>query len=201
MTPVANEILVLGPQHNGILLSSDEFDHAEFEAGWRYELIHGVLIVTSTPLREERDPNEELGYLLRRYREDHSDGATLDATLSEEVVYVGAHRRRADRAIWTGLGRLPSEQETPSIIVEFVSAGRRNRHRDYEEKRDEYLSVGVQEYWVFDRFERTMTVFRQGRGPSPRKEVLANSDVYVTTLLPGFQLPLARLFQIASRWE
>lgn len=52
--------LQLGPDANGMLLSPEEFDAAECERGWRYELIRGVLIVTPSPLEEERDPNEEL---------------------------------------------------------------------------------------------------------------------------------------------
>ena len=53
--------LQLGPDANGMLITPAEFDGAECEAGWRYELIRGVLIVTPAPLEEERDPNEELG--------------------------------------------------------------------------------------------------------------------------------------------
>lgn len=194
------EVLTLGPQHNGILLTPEEFDQAEFEEGWRYELIHGVLIVTTTPGREERDPNEELGYLLRRYRDDHAQGAALDVTLSEEEVHVGDHRRRADRAIWAGLGRLPGKHETPTILVEFVSEGRRNRLRDYEEKREEYLAAGVAEYWVIDRFDETLTVFRRSRSKAGGKRVFAASDIYRTPLLPGFELPIGRLFKLAFRW-
>lgn len=35
--------MVLGPEAAGIALLPSEFDEAEFEPGWRYELIHGVL--------------------------------------------------------------------------------------------------------------------------------------------------------------
>jgi len=31
--------LQLGPQSNGMLLTPEEFDAAQFEEGWRYELI------------------------------------------------------------------------------------------------------------------------------------------------------------------
>lgn len=36
----------IGPDSNGILMTADEFRRIEsWENGWRYELIHGVLIV------------------------------------------------------------------------------------------------------------------------------------------------------------
>ena len=160
------ETFVLGPEHNGIRMTPDEFDAVvEYDDNYRYELIHEVLVVNPIPLHKERDPNEELGHLLRNYRDNHPQGATLDATLFEEYVRTGDSRRRADRVIWAGLGRIPDPQKDVStIVVEFVSAGRRNWQRDYIEKRDEYLAIGVTEYWIFDRFERIMTVFTKTDG-------------------------------------
>jgi len=118
---------------------------------------------------------------------------------SERIVRTGQNRRRADRLIWVGLGRLPRRYETPAIIAEFVSAGRRNWIRDYETKRDEYLAIGVREYWVIDRFRHTLTVFRL-QGGRVRKRIFSIKLTYKTDLLPGFKLPLARLFALADRW-
>jgi Uma2 family endonuclease len=191
--------LHFGPESNGIQLTPAEFDEADFEDGWRYELINGVLIVTPIPLENEADPNEEMGYWLRYYRDTNPLGSTLDATLAERIVRTGQNRRRADRLIWAGLGRLPRPYETPTIIAEFVSAGRRNWIRDYETKRDEYLAIGVREYWVIDRFRHTLTVFRLWGG-RVRKRVYSEDETYKTALLPGFELPLARLFTLADRW-
>jgi Uma2 family endonuclease len=190
---------LFGPESTGIVMTPREFDRAEFVEGWRYELINGVLVVSSTPLRNERDPNGELEYLLRVYRDTHPQGAALDATLSEETVATGDNRRRADRVIWAGLGRLPTADDPPTIIAEFVSAGRRNWLRDYENKRDEYLAIGVKEYWVINRFDHTLTVFSR-RGRKARKRVIRADQTYKTNLLPGFELPLARLFALADRW-
>ncbi len=177
-----------------------EFDRADFVDGWRYELINGVLVVSSTPSLNERDPNQALGRWLLNYQETHPQGSALDFTIHEHTVVTGHNRHRADRVIWTGLGRLPRRNEIPSVVVEFVSAGKRNLIRDYEAKRDEYLAGGVQEYWVIDRFRRTLTVFTR-RGRKTRKRVFHEDQVYVTDLLPGFELPLARLFALANRWQ
>jgi Uma2 family endonuclease len=192
--------LCLGPDSSGALLTPDEFDAAEFEAGWRYELLHGVLVVSPAALRKERDPNEELGHWLRNYQEVHPRSAALDATFYEETVVTPTERRRADRVIYAGLGRSPREGETPAIVVEFVSAGKRNLIRDYEEKRDEYLALGVAEYWIIDRFARCLTVYRRA-GAGNVKLVVGEGDVYTTRLLPGFELPLDRLLRRADLWD
>src|SRR5436305_96020 len=112
------EPIAVGLESNGMLMTPGEFDNADFEEGWRYELINGVLVVTSTPSPAERDPNQHLGRWLLNYQEDHPQGSCLDATLHEHMVQIGRNRRRADRCLWIGLGRLPKPNERPTIAVE-----------------------------------------------------------------------------------
>ncbi len=103
--------------------------------------------------------------------------------------------------IWAGLGRRPDPRaDIPTIVIEFVSESRRDWLRDYVEKRAEYLDAGVAEYWIVDRFRRTLTVYR--RPPAePVEIVVPESGTYRTDLLPGFELPLARLLAVADRWN
>lgn len=191
--------LVLGPGDNGIRMTSAEFDAVtDYDENYCYELIDGVLIVNPIPGHAERDPNEELGYLLRAYRDSHP--GILDKTVFEEYVRTPNSRRRADRVIWAGLGRIPNPAvDHPTIVVEFVSRDRRDRHRDYVQKRDEYLSLGIPQYWVIGRFQRTLSVFRID-GDADHPIVVAEQDVYRPPLLPGFELPLAKLLGVADDW-
>jgi Uma2 family endonuclease len=193
----------IGPRSAGRLMTPEQFDALgpeRFQPGYRYELINGVLVVTPPAGAGERDPNEELGYLLRTYRENHVQGSTLDATLPEQTVPTAVQRRRADRAIWAGLRRIPDEEkDIPTIVVEFVSSRKRDALRDYEHKRDEYLAAGVKEYWVIDRFQRIMTVYQQAP-LGPIHQVVTEAQSYETRLLPGFVLPLARLLAKADDW-
>jgi Uma2 family endonuclease len=195
----------LGLASAGMLMTTDEFDAVtDYDERYAYELIKGVLVVTPIPSGAERDPNDELGAMLRNHQANHPQGAVMDLTLPEQYVPVADSRRRADRVIWVGLGRLPDTlRDVPSIVVEFVSRARRDRNRDYEEKRREYMDAGVKGYWIIDRFRRTMSVFR-------RDPVVTGSDVaatikemetYRTDLLPGFELPLARLLAVADKWR
>jgi Uma2 family endonuclease len=144
----AQESLVLGPELAGAYLTPEEFDAVDdCDAAYVYELINGVLVVTPPPSEGERGPNELLSHLLRSYREHHPQGKALDYTLPEHIVRARKNRRRADRVIWAGLGRVPDvERDPPAIVIEHVSRGRRNRKRDYEAKRTEYLEQGVAEY-------------------------------------------------------
>jgi Uma2 family endonuclease len=187
------------PELAGTLMTPEEFDAVqEVEEGYVYELIHGVLVVSPPPLPTETDANDQLGHWLRTFWELHP--GVMDATFTQHYMLTLTSRRIADRAIWTGLGRLPDRRhDVPTIAVEFVSGSRRDRQRDYIDKRQEYIAAGVAEYWIIDRFRRTLTVVRPGPA-GPQDQVVAEPATYTTPLLPGFELPLAPLLAVADRW-
>ncbi len=187
------------PALAGTLMTPEEFDAVrEVNENYVYELIHGVLVVSPPPLEAERDPNDELGFLLRSYKQNHPEGSALDLTLPEHHITFGDNARRADRVIWAGLGRQPDPQrDPPTIAIEFPSAGKRNRTRDYIEKKQEYAAIGVVEYWLIDRFDRIMTVYRSDGSVIVVKE----NETYTTPLLPGFVLKLAEILAVADRWK
>src|SRR5262249_23222092 len=137
----------------------------------------------------------------RQYQAGHPQGSSLDLTLPEEELETrqGQDRRRVDRAIWAGLGRDPEEGETPTIAAEFVSEGKVNQEPDYIAKRAQYPAIGVREYWVIDRFTRTLTVYAFS-GEKDEERVIPEDKTYETPLLPGFVLDLKRLLALADRW-
>jgi Uma2 family endonuclease len=184
-----------------MLMTPEEFDVVtNYDELFVYELIHGVLIVSPVPGEAERDPNGELEYLLRHYRATHPQGSIIDKTLSEQYIALPNSRRRADRVIWIGLGRVPNPRnDVPAIAVEFISNRKRDRVRDYEEKRREYRAIGILEYWVVDRFDNTMTVFEKS-STSVTGIVIKADETYRTPLLVGFDLPLRQLLNLAADW-
>lgn len=187
---------------NGTLMSREEFlalQPEECDQRYRYELVYGVVIVSSPPSDGEADPNDELGRLLRNYQ-DTPQGKCLDKTLFEREVATSVGIRRVDRAIWIGFGRpINSRHDLPTILIEFVSPGKRAWLRDYHQKREEYLERGCQEYWVIDRFRRTMTVYYPPTAAVPER-VIGENEMYSTPLMPGFELPLRRLLQLADQY-
>jgi Uma2 family endonuclease len=201
MATVASKVrrLRLGPRSAGMLLTAKEFDRARGEKGWRYELINGVLVVSPTPSRKERTPNDRLGQWLWNYRDQHPQGSSLDSTVPEEEIQTKENRRRMDRAIWAGLGRLPEQGEAPTIVVEFVSQGKVNQDRDYVAKRAEYREIGVKAYWVVDRFRRSLTVYAFG-GEKDEEHLIPEGQKYAPPQLPGFELDVAWLLSFADQW-
>src|SRR5262245_55095132 len=78
----------IGPGSTGLLMTPVQFDALlpkQFQRGYRYEIVNGVLIVSPQPGAGERRPNDYLGSLLDHYREDHPQGSVIDETLWEHT--------------------------------------------------------------------------------------------------------------------
>ena len=75
-----------------------------------------------------------------------------------------------------------------------------DRRRDYVEKKSVYMALGISEYWIIDRFRRTLTVVRN-LGSEVEEEVITEKGHYKLALLPGFSLPLKKMLAIADAWS
>ncbi|MBS0264673.1 MAG: Uma2 family endonuclease [Planctomycetes bacterium] len=193
----------LTPEAAGLSMTPEEFDAiSDYDDNFNFELIHGVLVATPLAGPAERSPNDLLGFWLWDYRRNPSHGSALVETVFEHYVGTGGNRRRADRVIWTVVAgrRSNPQRDLPTIVVEFVSAGKRAWRRDYIEKRDEYLAAGVLEYWVIDRFSRSLTAYGQRAGQKVEL-VVHEGEVFRPELLPGFELRLSELLIAADRWS
>lgn len=186
----------------GISMTLDEFDSVtDWDKDYNYELIHGVLVVTPFAGPPELFPNDLLGHRLREYQEQTAPSSPLISTVYEFYLTAGENRRRADRVVWTKVGSQGADPAStfPTIVIEFVSAGKAAWRRDHIEKRDEYLAAGAREYWVFDRFARTLTVSAI-KGGTAVETIIHEKESYSTDLLPGFELRLAELLAAADQW-
>ena len=83
----------------------------------------------------------------------------------------------------------------PELVVEALSPGASNERRDRETKLRLYSTYGVQEYWILDWRVRTVEVYRRGDTGLHRVAVLRIDDTLTSPLLPGFTLPVGRLFE------
>lgn len=95
---------------------------------------------------------------------------------------------------------LPSGEEDlwavwiPEIVIEIVSPG--SEQRDYEEKREEYLQFGVQEYWIVDAERQEILILRR-IGGRWREKIVRPPETYRTRLLPGFEFAPQPVFEAA----
>ena len=190
--------LILGLGLAGMLMTPEEFDAIdEADENYKYELIHGVLVVTPPPLEEERGPNERLGNLLYLYQTQNPQGSAVDDTLTEQHIPTPDSRRRADRVIWAGLGRA-EPTEGPTGDRRRVRLGREKELAPRLPRKTRRVPCRGHSRILDYRPLRPHHDCLQARWPGRRHP---QNGRYQTPLLPGFELPLAALLTVADRWR
>lgn len=189
----------IGPHDHGRQMSLIDFDDAEVERGIQVELGRGIIIVSEVPLPWHLILIDRLRCLLNSYRAMNPSKVFCIAGGGECKLPVAEYdsERHPDLAVY--LTEPPYQNSNavwsewiPELVVEVVSPG--SETRDYTEKRDEYLSFGVREYWVVHPDRKELLVLRRMRGQWSEQTLSIGSD-YSPHLFPGFTLNIAQVFE------
>jgi len=182
----------------GVKLTYD--DYVLFpDDGMRHELIDGEHYVTPSPNRKHQKVSGNLFLLIGSWLEQHPIGqvyyAPFDVVFSKfDVVEPDLLYMSNERA--TEVLTHANVQGAPEIVIEIGSPG--TRKRDETIKRRLYERAGVTEYWIVDPERDVVRVYCRGGGEFDRPIELRSesADVLTTTLLPGLNLPLTRIFRL-----
>lgn len=165
--------------------------------GKRHELVDGEHFMSfSPPLRHQAVLGNLAAALDGQVRTSGLGRALLgpvDVVLSAfdvvepDLVFVTTER--------LGILTEANIQGAPDLVVEVLSES--TRRHDLVTKRRLYGRFGVEEYWVIDPVVDTVIVFTLAGTNLERQAELAleAGDRLTSTLLPGFELPLAALFE------
>lgn len=163
--------------------------------GRRHELVDGEHWVTPAPNRRHQHVSMTLSFRLRGFLEDQPLGqvfaAPFDVILSEEDIVepdlVFISRDRLEILCDEGA------RGAPDLVIEILSDS--TRRRDWQGKRRLYADHGVSEYWLVDPDAERVTIFRPPGDVKPLADLSREAgEVLSTPLLPGFELPLGKLF-------
>ena len=178
-----------------VKLTYDDF--VQFpDDGLRHELIDGEHYVTPSPNTKHQGISINLTVLIGSWLERNPIGrlfhAPFDVVFSNfdvvepDLLYL-SNERAADALTPLHV------RGVPELVIEIASPA--TRKRDETVKRRLYEQTGVSEYWVVDAEINTMRVYRrEGDGFARVVEFSADgADVLTTPLLPGLEIPLARV--------
>jgi Uma2 family endonuclease len=193
--------LRIGPADQGRKMTLEEFWDAEEQPGYLYELARGVLEVVQVPGEPHSQVVDNLHELFSTHRRQHP-GLILRIGRGSDVQYVIPELetdRNPDLAVvFRDIPTRDVQGRRLSVLaVEVVSPGSRARKRDYEDKRADYLIVGLLEYWIVDPEEKQVTVLvrQEADGLASWEErAYRGSDVIVGELLVGFAGTVAELW-------
>jgi Uma2 family endonuclease len=79
------------------------------------------------------------------------------------------------------------------LAIEIVSQSLEDRERDLVTKRIEYARAGVQEYWIVDPEQETVTVLSLSGDVYSEGDLFGRGDVVTSSLLPELALPVVEL--------
>jgi Uma2 family endonuclease len=195
-------IIKIGPADNGRRMSLEEFEDAEGQEGYLYELSRGIVTVSDVPKRLQLFILAAIKTLLYGYSATWEGRIQMIAGGSECKLLIDEFdsERHPDISVYLSP---PPEQEdknfwrrwVPELVIEVVSAS--SRKRDYNEKPAEYLRIGVKEYWIVDPDKRALVAMRRVRGRWVKRTIMPPA-VYKTTLLPDLEIAIATIFQQAG---
>ena len=165
--------------------------------GKRHELIDGEHYVTPSPDTRHQRISGRLHLAIGTWLEAHPVGqlfyAPFDVVFSRfDVVEPDLLYMSNERAAEILTDKHVSG--VPELVIEIGSPG--TRKRDETLKRRLYERTGVSEYWVVDPELDVIRVFRRSGESYGRPGELSaeEEDILTTVLLPGLEIPLARVF-------
>ena len=198
--PRAAARLFFGPTDHLCEVDEDVLAKADYEPGFRYEIIDGRLHVSPSPNAPHQRVLLWLQDQLNEYKQTHPDRIKKATTGAR--VYVPRRLKTTvpepDLAVYdvfpkSSIWKTDWRLLFPIVVVEVTDI---NLGKDFVRNVKLYEEVpSIREYWVIhygsdpDTFFFRAYVKRAGRwGKKPRD--LRFGDTYATTLFPGFTLKL-----------
>ena len=167
------------------------------ETSDRFEIIDGDLHVTRAPHVNHQDAAGAIYAELRAWSVKTGLGRPYFApgvifSPSDAVIpdVVWASQERIDTLIdeaghFTG---------APELMIEVLSKSQQDKDRDKKSNLKLYSVEGVQEYWIFDREQKMIEVFRREDGILVKVLTLYANDTLTSPLLPDFNCEVTSLF-------
>ena len=169
-----------------------------FEMGdiGRCELLYGELVMMSPAGAEHGLVAARFVRYLSEFVDEHELGVVLSSetgfTIENDPDLV-----RAPDASFVKRDRIGAAlprtyiKGVPDLAVEVVSPG--DSRREVAEKVNMWLAHGTQVVWVADARSKTLAIHRVGQTPVTLR---LGDEVRDESLLPGFVLPLAKVFRL-----
>lgn len=165
--------------------------------GCRYEIIDGDLFVTRAPHWKHQNTTGNIFAVLRDWSKESKLG---EAAVNPGIVFSKTDAVIPD-VVWASFERLDTMIDdaghliaAPELVVEVLSPGQDNEQRDRETKLKLYSAYGVLEYWIADREQQKLEVYRRDGGLLKLACTLYAADELTSPVLPGFSAIVEQLF-------
>lgn len=165
-------------------------DYLKLEEGLLAQLIDGELIMSPAPTTEHQRIIKKLTFLLEAKLEGEAYFAPVDLFINEntvlqpDLVFISPKNK--------GLISQRGIEGAPDIVMEVISPS--NSFIDRNTKKQKYLAIGVQEYWIVDPGNQTLEIYTPKDHNQPILYLAGQGNVK-TTLNVDFEFELADVFK------
>lgn len=163
-----------------------------------YEIIDGELFVTRSPHRLHQRICVKLARYLDIWSEDSGLGETI---IAPGVIFSDLDNVIPD-VVWLSNEKLDNIEDdaghllgAPELVIEVLSPGKNNETRDKEAKLKLYSLYGVREYWICDRFNQQVSIYRRENTRLVLVKTLLDNEVIESPLLPDFSCLVGNLYK------
>ncbi|MEM8642536.1 MAG: Uma2 family endonuclease [Cyanobacteria bacterium P01_G01_bin.54] len=166
------------------------------ENGNRYEIIDGELFVTRAPHWNHQDVAGKIYIALHLWSQQSGLG---QASFTPGIIFTQNDSVIPD-VVWVSNDRLAQLLDdaghlvgAPELVVEVLSLSEKDKKRDRETKLKLYSVQGVREYWIADREQESIEVYRREQGILVKAMTLFEGDRLTSSLLPGFSFTVKNI--------
>jgi len=165
--------------------------------GKRYEIIDGELFVTRAPHWKHQEVCVKVATQLQIWSTETGLGKPA---FGPGLIFSNADNVIPD-VVWASNQRLEELLDeaghltgAPELVVEVLSPGQEQERRDRELKLKLYSVQGVREYWICDRQQQKVEVYRLEDAVLKLAATFFKEDNLTSPLLPGFTCLVERFF-------
>lgn len=165
--------------------------------GCHYEIIDGDLFVTRAPHWKHQTTTSKIASVLIVW----SDGSKLGEAAANPGLIFSETDAVIPDVVWASFERLNTLMDAaghlvaaPELVVEVLSPGAQNEQRDRETKLKLYSTYGVLEYWIADREQQKLEVYRRDSGLLKLACTLYATDEITSPILPEFRAIVGQFF-------
>jgi Uma2 family endonuclease len=163
--------------------------------GRRYEIIEGILYVSSAPDYDHQFTVSKLTRYFDVFLTDNGMGIVLNAPFE---VHLAEHSRPVQPDVLCILAPqmlAPGAKffaGAPDLVVEVISPS--SIRRDRNTKFDAYEKAGVAEYWLADPKTRSVEVYTLSNGEFALFGQYTGDEAIQSAVLPGLTIKTSQLF-------
>ncbi len=167
------------------------------DEGKRYEILDGELYVSKQPSWHHQSVCLRIAALLEAWSDQTQAG---EANFAPGLIFAEDNDLVPD-VVWISNERLATALQadgklhaSPELVIEVLSPGSTNARRDRQLKLDVYSRRDAEEYWIVNWQERQVEIYRRKNDVLMMNEILKETDILQSSLLPGFSCKVAQFF-------